>query len=434
MDDAHSAAPRNGVLQLAGYGIRVSVERGHLRVEDGVGRSRRVGRFYRADRSLRRLIVLGHSGEITLDALRWLHDVGASFAQIDTDGRVIAAAGPVKLQDARLRRAQARAVERDRGPEIAKVLVREKLVGQLRVLDRIRAVVPMSNVSLAASVIERAIDRLAAQGSFDQIRWVEGEAASAYWRAWSAVPVRFERADVEKVPFHWTSFGRRASLLTGNPRRASNPANAVLNYLYAIAEAEARIAALGVGCDPGIGILHADQKMRDSLACDLMEPVRPVVDAWALDLFEARTFRKADFFETREGGCRILPSLSRILARTGPQWAEAVAPVAERLVEQLLTASNATPRGAGPAPTPLTQENRSDGRPGPRVRRRERKIPVDSEDRERFRTEILPALRHLTLKAIMRAIPVSKGYCSLIRSGKRVPHPKHWGALRDLVG
>jgi hypothetical protein len=44
-----------------------------------------------------------------------------------------------------------------------------------------------------------------------------------------------------------------------------NPANALLNYLYAILEAEARIAILSMGLDPGMGVLHADLKARDSL-------------------------------------------------------------------------------------------------------------------------------------------------------------------------
>ena len=95
-------APRDGVVLLSGYGIRVAVERGHLRVEDGVGADRRCARFARADRELRRLVVLGHSGTISFDALRWLSDVGAGFVQIDNDGRVIAAAGPTGLNEARL--------------------------------------------------------------------------------------------------------------------------------------------------------------------------------------------------------------------------------------------------------------------------------------------------------------------------------------------
>ena len=104
-ETTQTASPGNGVLLLSGYGIRVAVERGHLTVEDGVGSDRRTARFSRADRDLRCLVVLGHSGTVSFDALRWLTDVGAAFVQIDHDGRVIAAAGPIGLQDARLRRA-----------------------------------------------------------------------------------------------------------------------------------------------------------------------------------------------------------------------------------------------------------------------------------------------------------------------------------------
>lgn len=61
-------------------------------------------------------------------------------------------------------------------------------------------------------------------------------------------------------------------------RSAVNPPNAVLNCLYAMLEAEARLAAAELGLDPGLGVLHRDTPNRDSLACDLMEPVRPLVD------------------------------------------------------------------------------------------------------------------------------------------------------------
>jgi CRISPR/Cas system-associated endonuclease Cas1 len=35
-------------------------------------------------------------------------------------------------------------------------------------------------------------------------------------------------------------------------------------------ESEARLALLAHGCDPQIGVLHADQRNRDSLALDAM--------------------------------------------------------------------------------------------------------------------------------------------------------------------
>jgi CRISPR-associated protein Cas1 len=83
---------------------------------------------------------------------------------------------------------------------------------------------------------------------------------------------------------------------------AANPANAVLNYLYALLESEATLAARTVGLDPGLGVMHADQVRRDSLAADLMEPIRPRVDAYAFDLLTKRPFAARDFHETR--ACR----------------------------------------------------------------------------------------------------------------------------------
>ena len=98
---------------------------------------------------------------------------------------------------------------------------------------------------------------------------------------------------------------RLRSLLVASPRRAVNPANALLNYLYSLLEAEARLALLAVGCDLGFSVIHAEQPYRDSFALDLMEPARPHVDAFVLDLLKSHTFDRSDFFEMRDGGCRL---------------------------------------------------------------------------------------------------------------------------------
>ena len=64
---------------------------------------------------------------------------------------------------------------------------------------------------------------------------------------------------------------RNLSPLTGSPRLAANPPNAILNFLDALLESEARLAAAALGLDPCMGVLHVDTTARDSLACDLME-------------------------------------------------------------------------------------------------------------------------------------------------------------------
>lgn len=122
-----SLTPRNGVLALTGYGIRIAVERGYLIASDGIGRQRRSGRFSRVHREIHRLVVIGHTGTISFEALRWLADTGASFTQIDTDGNVIVSSGPARLDDARLRRAQALASVGGIGISIARDLLMTKI-------------------------------------------------------------------------------------------------------------------------------------------------------------------------------------------------------------------------------------------------------------------------------------------------------------------
>jgi hypothetical protein len=56
-----------------------------------------------------------------------------------------------------------------------------------------------------------------------------------------------------------------------------------------------------------------------------------------------------------------------------------------------------------------------------------------SFDPEIFTREIGPKLAAVSLAAMMRATGLSGPYCSMIRRGARVPHPRHWEALRALV-
>jgi len=125
------------------------------------------------------------------------------------------------------------------------------------------------------------------------------------------------------------TFGTRISPLTGSSRLAANPPNAILNYLYAVLESEARLAAAALGLDPGLGVLHVDQQGRDSLVLDILEPVRPLVDSYVLDWITTQPLKREWFFEQRKGNARLMASLNEKLSETAPIWARAVAPVAE---------------------------------------------------------------------------------------------------------
>src|SRR5712692_3253946 len=130
---------RHGVITLFGYGIRVSLDRGHLLLEDGGGADRRQIRLPRVRHGLKRLVIIGSAGFVSLAALRWLADQQAAFIMLERDGRVLAVTGPVRPSDARLRRAQALAHQSGAALRIVRELIGQKLAGQERVArDKLR--------------------------------------------------------------------------------------------------------------------------------------------------------------------------------------------------------------------------------------------------------------------------------------------------------
>jgi hypothetical protein len=131
----------------------------------------------------------------------------------------------------------------------------------------------------------------------------------------------------------------------------------MLNYLYALLESEARLAAAALGLDPGLGVMHFDSRTRDSLACDLMEPVRPQVDAYLLDWLSREPLRREWFFEQRNGNCRLMGSFAMRLSETATTWGRAVAPVTEWVTRMLWSTLSKSPRQPYP-PTRLTQGRR----------------------------------------------------------------------------
>lgn len=347
LDEPHNCVgPRHGVITLYGYGINIRVDRGHLLFEDGIGSERRRARLPRVGHGLNRLVVIGADGLVSLAALRWLADQDAAFVMLDRDGSVLATTGPVRSSDARLRRAQALAEQSGADLYVARELINRKLAGQEQVarhklLD-----------AVTADAISQYAQALRSADTLDAIRLIESRAAAAYWAGWRDLPIMFPKGDLHRVPDHWRTFGTRKSLLTGSPRLAANPPNAILNYLYAMLESEAGLAASALGLDPGLGVLHVDTPARASLACDLMEAVRPQVDGFMLDWITRQPLRRDWFFEQRDGNCRLMGAFAAQLAESAPTWSRAVAPVAEWVARTLWTKRRAS--DGGPT-TRLTQ-------------------------------------------------------------------------------
>lgn len=508
--------PLHGVLTIVGHGLRISVERGHLVVEDGAGRMRRRAVFPRINSGIRRLVVLGQSGAFTFEAMRWLHELNISFVHLDGDGAIIASGAPGQLRDAHVRRAQANAISSGAAIAIARELVSSKLTGQQRVFDRLPA------ARGERDELVRATEALEEADTLDRIRFIEARAAAIYWRGWEALPIQFAGREAKVLPRHWRTFGQRRSHLSPGPRKATTPGNALLNYLYAILEAETRIALLAVGCDPQLGVLHTDRQGRESLVFDVMEPVRPHVDDYALGVLQRTVFQRRDFFERHDGNCRLMPTLAQPLAQTALRWRKLIAPIAENIADAFIRTdvlvAGRNPLKVQPTDrpirTPLTGANHSRpsspaqraARPvassamasinrcadcgidmgkrrrkycddclpeqaarasarGVEVQRQLQRVGADHRSdkdvRERHRVaanktaearreweatqQVIPSraafkrefgerVRAVTIDSLRGATGLSYAFCRGIRLGKNTPHPRHWDAIRQLVG
>lgn len=492
----NSLTPRHGVVTLFGYGIEARVDGGHLLLTDRLGAECRQFRVPRVGHGLKRLIIIGSDGFVSLSAFRWLADQQVSFLMLERDGTVLATTSPVRPSDVRLRRAQALAVQSGAAIKIARELIDHKLIGQEQVA-RHKLLVPE-----IADKISRYRSELASADTIERMRLIESHAASSYWSAWHNLPINFPRKDARRLPDYWRVFGTRDSPLTGSPRLAVNPPNAILNYLYAVLESESRLAATAFGLDPGFGVLHADAPARDNLCFDLMEPVRPHVDAYLLNWITSEPFRREWFFEQSNGNCRLLGSFAVLLSETAPTWGRAVAPFAERVAQRVWD-SIRKPDRERTLPTRLTQRRRSEGRgnefvPGvlaaPYPRRicpgcgattqgrrhcatcgrevsREKLIELakvgriaaqrpeaqakHAETQRRHQAakrewlslpkpswpteatyveKIQPALATVPISRLSSALGVSESYAADIRAGRHRPHPRHWRALAELGG
>lgn len=164
---------------------------------------------------------------------------------------------------------------------------------------------PRYLLTLALRRLASCIEAVDAQAAIASLRGVEGAGAAAYFEGFA-----------DLLPPRLKFSGR-------NRRPPKDPVNAVLSLSYTLLHAEAVLALYGSGLDPFIGFYHALDFARESLACDLVEPLRVEVDQHTLALFRSEKLRADDFAHV-DGGC-LLGKAGR--ARFYAEWE----PLAARL-------------------------------------------------------------------------------------------------------
>jgi len=303
------------VLILKGCGLDMRVNSGGLQIKDGFAHTGDVRETFinRGLNTVEHIVVLGQSGAVTFEAIKWLVDQNIMVTFLDSDGNPLTRIMPEKDNHISgiVKRRQATASNAV-NMKISTWLLSEKLQEQRKVLKWVHDYFRHAGwwnserdkrINQAISISEDREKMLSTCLNPDSQRVLEAQSAAAYWHCFEGIPLRWIRA--RKIPVNWQTMGNRTSPKTKSPRKAIEPFHACLNYLYAVLETRVRQTCLINNVDPDFGIIHVDHNSRTSLVFDLMEPVRPKVDRLLFNWVTSQAFNSKDFFETREGVCRI---------------------------------------------------------------------------------------------------------------------------------
>ena len=191
--------------------------------------------------------------------------------------------------DARLRVEQTRrSLQDDFCLAYAQRLVQRKLERQCQWIDAAREHYPAQRYPLSQALrqLQEQLPQIAHTRRLDSLRGLEGAAASGYFAGLRAV-----------VP---ASLGFHER----NRRPPRDPFNALLSLTYTLAHAEAALTLHAAGLDPCIGYYHHLSHSRESLACDIMETIRPLADRLCLKLV-AQQVLTAEHFSQSDAGCLL---------------------------------------------------------------------------------------------------------------------------------
>jgi CRISPR-associated protein Cas1 len=247
-------------------------------------------------------VLLYGNVQVTTQALVEMLDHGIELALLSESGKLRGQLTPPASGNVALRLAQyARHTDPVARLDLARTVVRSKLLNGAHVLRRAVHHHPDPAVTDAAANLETAADRAAQAPDLGTLRGIEGAGARALFEAYG----RLFRGD---LPFD----GRSS-------RPPRDPVNALLSFGYVMLGNLILWQVDALGLDPHIGLYHEPRHGRPALALDLLEQLRhPCVDRLALTLVNRRVLTRDDFMppDDTEGVRLTRPGLRKFLA----QW------------------------------------------------------------------------------------------------------------------
>lgn len=233
--------------------------------------------------------VILFAGQITTDAIAECVRKNIRVASLTRSGRIRFIVGGPTRGNVHLRIAQYNASNSaDDVLELCRILVAAKLRSTAHVLARWsrdnKDLVIIADLARRVKLIKSSIERIKSAPTPDHVRGIEGDAARLHFGAISRI--------LGKSLLGFEARNRRP------PR---DPVNATLSFCYSLVTTELSGACDTVGLDPQIGFLHTARSGRPSLALDLAEELRPLVDRFIVGIVRRHQLNNNDFTTTPGG-------------------------------------------------------------------------------------------------------------------------------------
>lgn len=216
------------------------------------------------------------------------HGIGLTF--LSPHGRFVSRIQGQVRGNVLLRKAQyALSDDENVATEIARICIAGKIQNYRTILRRYeRDYGHTEEITEALEQMERCKRLTLSATTRDQIRGLEGEAASAYFAVFPQLIINQKK----DFPFN----GR-------NRRPPKDAVNAMLSLAYTLLTNDITAALETVGLDPYVGFLHTLRPGRASLALDMVEELRAYLgDRFVLSLINRKQISASDFLYQGEEG------------------------------------------------------------------------------------------------------------------------------------
>ncbi|MCL5404582.1 MAG: CRISPR-associated endonuclease Cas1 [Candidatus Marsarchaeota archaeon] len=291
-------------LLISGFGTNISVDKRRLIIQNKLDNQRH--EYYPHQIKHDSVIVDGHTGSISFEAMRWLVKHNISITMLNWNGNLLSVTLPKETVSSKLRLRQYEIYKDEkRRYGIAYPIIKEKVKQSINLLSELSKYYSEIDANTISSESNKeSIFKLKTTYDYRNLMMYEGRIADIYW---SQIINVFNKMCPE------FKFVSRNNTLNSHNRNASDEINALLNYGYAVLESEVRKDLNSIGLDSSISFLHELSNSRASLVYDVQELYRWLVDLSVIQLLEEKRLKKADFIVTENYNIRLRESTAKAL-------------------------------------------------------------------------------------------------------------------------